>query len=123
MNFLRPFLAACLTLQFLMPLVPSWGAFLPHGHILRGPVTARDWQAHGENHRSPRTRNGASVETKILSIAANDGLSSVFASIDLDNTEALFCNLNPEDSCIDCLKDSFYPRAIDLAVLVPPPKK
>lgn len=122
MNFLRPFLAAWLTLQFLMPLVPTWGLFLPHGHIASGRVTARDWQAHGENHRLPQTQKPVGPGVRISAVATNDGLSSLFSSTDLSTPSALSWISRINDFCEYRVRDCFYARAVDLPVIIPPPK-
>jgi len=88
MNSLRAFFAVWLTLQVLLPLLPAWGVFLPHEHIARGRVSARDWQAHGENHRNPTAQDARSAQTKILSLSTNNGLASVMA----DSTAFTFSN-------------------------------
>jgi hypothetical protein len=45
--------AGWLAVQFMVVgLTPAWGAVLPHTHVIRGPVTAAEWQAHLEQHRN-----------------------------------------------------------------------
>lgn len=121
MKFPAVFLAVWLAVQSLMPLVPTWGVFLPHGHIATGRVTERDWQAHGENHRTPPPQDTAHAETKLLSVAANDGLSSLFGSMAIGEPQSLIIENTADDIFGDCVHVCPNALEICLPVLVPPP--
>lgn len=121
MNFLRAFFAVWLVLQLGLPLAPTWGSFVPHEHLARERLTARDWQTHEENHRLPCSQKLANVESKISTVAANDGLSSVSSAIDMSalQTESAVFALN--DFSATVTENCFFARAVDLPVLDPPP--
>lgn len=121
MNFLRAFLVGCVALQFVMPLLPLWGWFTPHEHIARVRVTARDWQVRWENHRTPQSHENERAEAKILSVTANDRLSSLFGSIDLGALQSPLALFTANDFSKHGTQDSFFARAMDLGVLIPPP--
>lgn len=122
MNLLRAFLVVWFVLQFVLPLLPTWGVFLPHGHIARGRVTARDWQAHSENHRNPLSQGTRAAETKIFSVAVGDEIVSVVgetAGFTFENPVML---LLPENFRAQPLAENFFTYALAIPPPNPPPE-
>jgi len=85
MDSVRVYLVLFLAAQFLVPLVPSWGAFVPHDHWARAPITAADWDAHIREHLTGHVANflpnAPSDEPQIVSIWSHNGLSSFQAPL------------------------------------------
>lgn len=121
MFFLRVFISVWLAMQFTLPLLPQWGVFVPHDHIARGRVDARAWQAHDENHRNPKPQAPGRADTNIISIATNNGVSSVFAPLDVIAFPLLPMLLTACEFSAPFAPDSFFARTAAFRPLVPPP--
>lgn len=121
MNFLRAFLALWLVLQGVLPLLPMWGVFFPHEHFSRGRVSARDWQAHGENHRNSRAQDKTRADDNLVSVATSSGISSLFGSPDVGALQSPALLLSVDIFSKHSAQGSFFARAVDLPIHVPPP--
>ncbi|MCC7164842.1 MAG: hypothetical protein IT331_20265 [Anaerolineae bacterium] len=80
MNPVRVYLALLLAAQFIVPLAPSWGAFVPHEHWARARLTSADWVAHVQEHTHgpnvPSAANAQTGELKIISTVLQTCMNS-----------------------------------------------
>lgn len=80
MGPVRLYLALLFAAQFVVPLVPSWGAFVPHDHWARTRLTPADWSAHVQEHRNGTAAAAAphtpTDGTQIVSTLSQNGLTS-----------------------------------------------
>ncbi len=121
---IRFYLALILAAQFLVPLVPSWGAFIPHDHWTRTNVTAADWDAHFREHLTGHVANyvpsPGSNETLIISTWAHNGLSSFHALLAAHDADFEFAPV-PSPVLATLSAPQFTARALSYPPLVPPP--
>lgn len=91
MGPVRLYLALLFAAQFVVPLVPSWGAFVPHDHWARSRLTPVDWSAHVQEHRSGTvavaTIDTPTTGTQIVSTLSQNGLTSFEAPMANHSTD------------------------------------
>lgn len=124
MNPIRFYLALLLAAQFLVPLVPLWGAFVPHEHWTRTGVTAADWEQHIREHFTGHVAKyvptGSSNETMILSTWSHDGLSSFQNPLAAHNANFEFAPA-PRLLLATLAAAQFTARVVSYPPLDPPP--
>lgn len=124
MNPVRLYLALLLAAQFLVPLVPSWGAFVPHDHWARARISPADWSAHLEEHRiGPVAATAVAPhtdKTQINSTLAQNGLTSLQAPLADHDSDFEFA-LAPRVLLHRVLAHEFIARALSYPPLNPPP--
>jgi hypothetical protein len=118
-----------LVAQFLVPLVPTWGEFVPHDHWVRlpfgGRISPEEWQAHLQEHREGGSSqqplvHSAPGEAKIVSTLSHDGLTTLYAPLAL--TESQRAVIPPMYAFVHLLMTHTHDaRALSYPPPVPPP--
>lgn len=124
MGSVRLYLVLLLAAQFVVPLVPSWGAFVPHDHWARTRVTPADWSAHVQEHRTgtvPTTTAGNPTKgSQIVSTLSFDGLTSFNAPM-ADRTADFAFAPAPREFLHTVLGHEFTARSLVFPPPNPPP--
>ena len=127
MGPVRLYIVLLLTAQFVIPLVPSWGAFVPHDHWSRTRLTPADWSAHvlehqtapvGANNSIPRAHS--TDGTGIISTLTQNGLTSLSAPL-ADHAAAFEFATPPRAVLHAVLAHEFTARTLAYPPLNPPP--
>lgn len=114
---------------FVIGMTPSWGAVVPHTHILRGPVSDTQWQEHLEQHRHslpiPFTASSGatrSVSNEVIAASIPDS-GGILPLLGLAlNCDAVCVRVPaPPEGNATMLPATFYAREMFFAPLDPPP--
>jgi hypothetical protein len=112
-----------LAAQFLVPLMPSWGEFVPHGHYARTRLSAQDWNAHLQEHRQAAEPislyHTAPGESKIVSTLSHDGLMTLYVPLAVNAAQPVVREL--QAFVYSLVTHSQVTRAMSYPPPLPPP--